>query len=150
MDVLDGALRHEKDAIKLYAYLVEQASLDSVKRLFSSLLKDERKHLERIENFRACRNDLVACRSDSLEFSRLFPHIVKDPGVESLCREEVNFYREVMEREKNGINQYEYFLHNSCDEKSKVLLNAIIAQEKKHFDIVKGLCVFISEQQSYK
>jgi rubrerythrin len=150
MDVLDSALRHEKEAIKLYAYLVEQASLDSVKRLFSSLLKDEQKHHERLANFRVTRDDMHTSQGDKQEFSRLFPHIVRDSGIEGLCKEEVNFYREVMECEKKGINQYEYFLSNTYDEKSKLILNEIVSQERMHFDIVKGLCVFISEQQSYR
>jgi rubrerythrin len=150
MDMFDSAVKHEKEAIKLYEYLAEEASLVSLKRLFSSLLKDEQKHLERITNFRVKPAADDTYQPDKNEFSRLFPQIVKDRGIEGLCKEEVEFYREVMECEKNGINQYEYFLCNAQDEKSKKLFNAMISQEKVHFDIVKGLCVFISEQQSYR
>jgi rubrerythrin len=150
MDVFDSAAKHEKEAIKLYKYLADEASLVSLKRLFSSLLHDEQKHLEKITNFKATRSDDGSYQPDKHEFSRLFPQIIEDSGIEGLCKEEVDFYREVMECEKNGINQYEYFLYNTHDEKSKNILKSLISQEKIHYDIVKGLCVFISEQQSYR
>ncbi|MEA5115069.1 MAG: ferritin family protein [Geobacteraceae bacterium] len=146
MDVLDSAVKHEKEAVKIYEYLADEASLPSLKRLFSSLMKDEQKHLERIANFRDTL-DVARYRHDGNEFSRLFPPIVMDRGIEGLCKDEVSFYREVMEFEKKGINQYESFLSDATDEKSKQLLAGIISQEKMHYDIVKGLCVFISEQQ---
>jgi rubrerythrin len=150
MDVLDSAAKHEKEAIKLYTYLAGEASLVSLKRLFSSLLKDEQNHLERITNLKVSRDDDGDCQPDKQEFDGLFPQIVKDRGIEGLCKEEVSFYREVMECEKNGIRQYENFLVNARDDKSKKLLTELMVQEKIHFDIVKGLCVFISEQQSYR
>lgn len=150
MDVFDSAAKHEKEAIRLYKYLAAEASLASLKRLFSLLLHDEQKHLEKITNFKATRCIDGSYRPDTHEFSRLFPQIVKDSGIEGLCKEEVEFYREVMEWKKNGINQYEYFLYNAPDEKSKILLNELILQERVHYDIVKWLCVFISEQQSYR
>lgn len=150
MDVLDISLRHEKEAINLYEYLVKQASLESVKRLFSSLLEDERKHYKRIAYFRATLDDTTGWRNDEHEFSRHFSHIARDAGIEGLCGEEVNFYREVMDYEKNGINRYEYYLCNTGDMRSRKLLTDIISREKKHFDIIKELCVFISEQQSFR
>ncbi|NTW16981.1 MAG: ferritin family protein [Syntrophaceae bacterium] len=150
MNMFDCAAKHEKEAIKLYTYLADEASLVSLKRLFSSLLKDEQKHLERITNYKATLNDDDSYRPDKNEFSRLFPQIIQDRGIEDLCKDEVRFYREVMDCEKNGINQYEYFLYNAPDEKSKKLLSLLISQEKLHYDIVKGLCVFISEQQGFR
>lgn len=150
MDVLDSALKHEKEAIKLYKYLADESSLVSLKRLFTSLLKDEKKHLERITNFKATLDDDDAYQPDKHEFLRLFPHIVKDRGIEGLTKDEVSFYREVMECEKIGIRQYENFTNNAKDEKSKKLMTELMSQEKIHFNIIKELCVFISEQQSYR
>jgi|AMWB02.1.fsa_nt_gi rubrerythrin len=147
MDVLASAVKQEKESINLYKYLADEASLASLKRLFSSLMKDEEKHLERISKFRAALDD-DGCWRDGSELSRLFPQIVRDRGIEGLCKDEVSFYREVMECEKKGINQYESFLSDVTDERSKQLLTGIICQEKKHYDIVKGLCIVISEQQS--
>lgn len=147
MDVLDSAVKQEKEAINLYKYLADEASLSSLKRLFSSLMKDEEKHLERISKFRATL-DVDGCRRDGNELSRIFPQIVIDHGIEGLCKDEVSFYREVMECEKNGIKQYECLLSDVTDEGSRQLLTGILCQEKKHYDIVKELCVVISEQQS--
>ncbi len=147
MDVLECAVKHEKEAIQLYRYLATEASLASLKRLFSSLMKDEQKHLDRISNFRDTL-DVDEYRHGGSEFSRIFPQIVMDRGIEGLCKDEVSFYREVMEHEKKGISQYETFLSGATDDMSRQLLTGIISQERQHYDIVKGLCVFISEQQS--
>jgi len=150
MDVLASALAHEKEAVNLYRYLAEEASLTSLKRLFLALLRDEQKHLERLSGFNATLEDSGDCKPEDREFSRLFPQIVEDRGIEGLCREEVHFYREVMECERNGISRYRNYLSNTHDEKSKKLLTEIMLQERIHFDVVKELCVFISEQQSSK
>jgi rubrerythrin len=148
MDVLRSAVKHEREAIKLYKYLANEASLVSLKMLFSSLLEDEQKHLERITNYKISHYDEY--QPDIHEFLRLFPQIVKDQGIDGLSKEEVEFYQEVMECKENGINQYRHFLSNARDEKSKKLLTELISQEKTHFDIVKGLCVYITEQQNIR
>jgi len=148
MDVLGSAVRHEREAIKLYQYLANEASLVSLKMLFSSLMKDDQKHLERITKCKVPRNVDDEYQPEIHEFLRLFPQIVKDQGIDGLCKEEVDFYQEVMECKKNGINQYKQFLNDAPDEQSKKILTELISQKKIHFDVVKGLCVFISEQQS--
>ena len=147
MDVLDSVVKQEKEAISLYKYLADEASLACLKRLFSSLMKDEQQHLERISNFRVAL-EFDGYRHDGNELSRIFPQIVMDRGIEGLCKDEISFYREVMECEKKGINHYERLLSDATDDRSRQLLSGILSQEKKHYDIVKGLCVFISEQQS--
>lgn len=147
MDVLGSAVKQEKESINLYKYLADEASLASLKMLFYSLLKDGQKHLDRITNFKVLHeND--AYQPDIHEFLKIFPHIVKDQGINGLCKEEVDFYREVMECKENGINNYKKFLNNASDDKSKKLLTELISQEKIHFDVVRGLCYFITEQQS--
>jgi len=148
MDVLGSAVRQEREAINLYKYLAGEASLVSLKMLFSSLLKDGQKHLERVTNFKVTIDENDAYQPDIHEFLRIFPQIVKDQGIDGLCKEEVDFYQEVMEYKKNGINKYKHYLSNARDEKSKKLLTELISQEKIHFDIVKELCGLISEQQS--
>lgn len=145
MDVLASAAKHEKEAINLYRYLSYEASLENLKRLFVSLLNDKENNFERIANYRA-RLDVDTCGHGENELESLFMQIVMDRGIEGLCEDEISFYWEVMKYEKRGISQYESFLSKATDDNLKKLLEGILSKEKKHYDIVKGLCVFIYEQ----
>jgi rubrerythrin len=148
MNVLDHAVKNEKEAIKLYRYLSGEASLLSLKSLFTALMSDEERHLDRIDGIRKNNGNGKSYQPVSDELSRLFIHIVNDRGVVSLSKEEVRLYREVMDNEKKVLAQYEVLLGNENSEEIKDLLEKIILQEKQHFSIVKDLCVLISEQQS--
>ena len=148
MELIDTALKKKREAIALYGYLVDGASLDSLKRLFAALLDDERKHLERIVSFKRQVETELDGESSNKVVSMLFSQIVNDSGVESLARDEVNFYREVMEYEKNAVDEYESLLEHISDYVMKESMHRMVSHKRQHFEILKDLCVFISKQQS--
>lgn len=148
MELLDAALKKKREAIALYGYLVDGASLDSLKRLFAALLSNEREHLERIASFKRQVENEREAESSNNAVSMLFSQIVNDSGVESLGRDEVSFYREVMEYEKNAVDEYESLLEHVSDNMMKESIHRMVSHKKQHFEILKDLCIFISKQQS--
>lgn len=148
MDAIDCAVKKRREAIALYKYLADGASLDSLKRLFAALRDDEQMHLERIASFKKQPESKNAFRKNDTMLSMIFAQITKDSGIESLCTDEVSFYREVMEYEKNAVNHYEAMIERVDDRKLKEGISTLMSQKKMHFDILKDLCVLISEQQS--
>jgi rubrerythrin len=148
MNVLEYAAKNEKEAINLYQYISGEASLLSLKRLFTAMMSDEEKHLDRINGISKGNGKDILHKPVSDELHKLFNHIVNDSGIEKLPEEEVHLYREVMDIERNVLSQYEKLLCEDNCEEVKDLIEKIILQEKQHFSIIKDLCVLISEQQS--
>jgi rubrerythrin len=149
MNSFDCAIKKEKEVISLYQYLANEASLASLKRFFAALLLDGKKHLEVFSCVKEFSFDNpVEYKPLNGELHKLFLHIVNDNGIGSLPYEEVCLYREVMDNEKNVLKQYERLLDSEENEEIKTAMERVISQKKKHFGIVKDLCVLISEQQS--
>ncbi len=148
MEIIDTWLKRKREAIALYKYLAEGASLDSLKRLFAALHDEEKRHLERIAILKKQTEHERGIDSDANVVSMLFSQIVNDRGIESLGKDEVRFYREVMEYEKNAIDEYESLIEHAGDNVIKQNMHSMVTHKKQNFEIMKDLCIFISKQQS--
>jgi rubrerythrin len=148
MDAIDCAVKKRRETIALYKYLADGASLDSLKRLFAALRDDEQKHLESIASFKERSEIKNVLLKDNGMLPVIFSQIAKDRGIVSLCEEEISFYQEVLEYEKNAVNHYEAMIESFNDKKVRDGMYTIMSQKKMHFNVLNDLCVLISDQQS--
>jgi len=150
MNVLDYGITTEKNAITFYQSLANNTSLLSLKNLFISLSHDEQDHLDMISTIKGNPEIELFYQPELDKLPRIFLRIVDDKGFGKLSKEEIDGCHQALKNEENALRRYEELQIVEENWIVKALFQKIIVQEKIHLSVVKGLCVLVSEQMSWK
>jgi rubrerythrin len=146
MKAADIALKMETDAVEFYGEAAEKTSHKAAKRMFLSIMEDEKRHIRMI-------NDILSGMDISGETA--------DPvgNVNSVFEELKEEMRErvkasaddtealeiAMRMEKEGFEFYEKTAGEAADPKVKALFKRLAGEEEKHYRIFLNTHSFLSE-----
>ena len=139
LNVLEFAITMETEGAEYYGGQAERNKGNSLAPVCLMLQEDEKNHARILRNRM---QELPYELKDSitvLKAKTIFRNVqnlrIEEIGVLS----QLDFYSIAAQKEKQSIELYTGLLEKAVDEQEKELFSYLIAQEKKHFEIIDGL-----------
>ncbi|AJF06363.1 ferritin-like domain-containing protein [Geoalkalibacter subterraneus] len=143
MNVFDFAMKMETDAETYYKKLAEQSQVEGIKNIFLDLAADEKKHHEMFQTLKDRTGNTAMEESAALENARnAFSRMLEQKPSADQLQGDLEAYRHAMKMEAEGARVYEKALAEETDPEVKTLLERIIKEEQKHFNIVENVYNF--------
>ncbi|MBD1399910.1 ferritin-like domain-containing protein [Pelovirga terrestris] len=150
MDIFDFAVKMETDAESYYRKLAEQTDIEGIRNIFLDLAADEKKHVEIFQSMKA-RPDSAAMR-DSGALSKAkntFEKLMQEKPVVSHLQGNLDAYRHAMKIEAEAARVYQEALTHESSPEVKKLLQRVIEEEQKHYNIIENLYDFVNAPNEY-
>ena len=145
MNVFDFAMAMEDNGYDYYTNLARAATLPGLKKIFTELAADEKKHFE---VFRALKEGSPApamVGSAALESARdIFLLLPKGEKVGGDNADALPAYKHAMQLEAESFRLYEDAAQQENDPAVKALLLQIAGEEHKHFNILENVYNFVN------
>lgn len=150
MDVFDFAIKMETDAEAYYQKLAEQTDLEGIRNIFLDLAADEKKHFEIFKSMKA-RSDMAGMRdSEALSNAKnTFATLLQTKPAVSGLQGNLDAYQHAMKMEAQAARVYEEALTHETNPEVKKLLQRVIEEEQKHYNIIENLYDFINAPNEY-
>lgn len=145
MDAIEIAIKMETDAIDLYTKAVSKTKHPVGKKMFLTIVEDEKRHLEMLSQiFKGLgieARDVSPMRRVKTVFETM-----KDKMIERVeaTSDELEAFKIAMEMEKKGIEFYKRSASDVKKEKEKILFERLIKEEEQHYNIFANTYFFLS------
>lgn len=146
MNAVDIALRMESDAVKFYREASEKTSHPVGKRMFLSIMEDEKRHIEML-NALMKGMDITAEKVDPMRKIKSVFEELKDQmhaGIKATT-DETAALEMAMKMEKEGFEFYKKVVREATDTKSRALFERLIVEEEKHYEVFSNTLSFLSD-----
>lgn len=149
--ILDLLLKTELDAEAYYKEMAAKAKNEGFRNIFAMLAKEEAKHMEWIKQL-AKDGELgstMKLNKTLLGDVKLIGQQMKESrkDLNKLCADQIELYRICRDIEAQSRDFYKERAKHAADPAVRALLEMIAAEEEKHYQLVKGLLDFISEEE---
>ena len=150
MDIFDFAIKMETDAESYYQKLAEQTDIEGIRNIFLDLAADEKKHFEIFKSMKE-RPGIAAMReSEALSKAKnTFEKLLQEKPEVSHLRSNLDAYRHAMKIEAEAARLYEEALTRETNSEVKDLLQRVIEEEQKHYNIIENLYDFVNAPNEY-
>ncbi|MBF0506058.1 MAG: ferritin family protein [Nitrospirae bacterium] len=146
MNAIEISIRMETDAIKFYGEAAGRTSHPVGKKMFLSVVEDEKRHLEMLRTlFRGLDltiNNVSPMRNVKTVFEELKDEMMQ--RVEASV-DELEVFKIAMNMEKEGVEFYKKTLTEAKTEKERMLFKQLIHEEEQHFAIFQNTYSFMSD-----
>lgn len=149
MNVYDYAMDMEKDAEAFYRKLADRTRMKGIRKIFSDLAADERKHFEIFETLKD--RTAAAVQDTSLldEAKNVFTRMIEEKASPEELKGDLEAYRYAMKLEAEAARFYRDMIEKEPDERVRAQLEKIVDQEYSHFQIVENLYHFVDAPNHY-
>lgn len=146
MKSIELALKMETDAIKFYSEAAEKVSHPVGKKMFLTIVEDEKSHVKMIDELLKGL-DLTIRESNPISAVSTIFEQMKDKMMERVQaqRDDLEAFRIAMEMEKEGIVFYRKVLEEVSTEKERKLFERLIFEEEQHFKIFSDTYNFLKD-----
>ena len=146
MNALEISKKMETDAIKFYTEAAQKTTYAAGKKMFETIVEDEKRHLELITQLIKGMKITVADVSPIKRVKTVFESL-KDEMMQKVeaSRDEMDAFRIAMEMEKEGEKFYEKSLAEAKTEKEKELFRRLVEEEKQHYAIFSNTYSHLSD-----
>jgi rubrerythrin len=146
MNAIEIALKMETDAIGFYRDAAEMTSHPAGKKMFLSIMEDEKRHIEMIQSL-VNEMELTAEQIDPMEKIKSVFEELKDEMIAdiSATEDELAALETAMKMEKEGFEFYRKVAEESPDPKSKELFERLVIEEERHYEVFSNTHSFLSD-----
>jgi rubrerythrin len=150
MNVFDFAMQMETDAEAFYRKLAGKSPVAGIKKIFTDLAEDERKHYLIFLGLKEAAPSSRMQESDVLdEAQNIFAELLQMKEDVSIMQDNLEGYRYAMKLEADGARFYEDAARREKDPEIKSLLLSIAGEERKHFNIVENVYRYVNAPNEY-
>ncbi|WP_305041431.1 ferritin family protein [Geoalkalibacter sp.] len=150
MNVFDFAMKMETDAEAYYKQLAEQTNVEGIRNIFLDLAADEKKHFQIFEAMKARTGATSMEESKALDNARnAFEKLLKGKPAAGSIKGDLQAYEHAMKMEAEGARVYEEALAKESNPEVQNLLKRVIAEEQKHFNIIRNVYDFVNAPNEY-
>ena len=146
MNALEVSKKMETDAILFYGEAAKKTKYAAGKKMFETIVEDEKRHLEMItqliNGMNITAQDVSPMKRVKTVFESLKDEMMKK--VEA-SKDEMEAFRIAMQMEKEGAAFYEKSLADAKTEKEKALFARLIQEERQHYDIFSNTYNHLSD-----
>jgi len=150
MNAVDVAKKMELDSIKFYAEAAEKTRSAIGKKMFETVLEDEKRHLEMvvqmINGMRFTAKDAGPLKRIKTGFESMKDHMMKKVEASG---DEMEAFKVAMQMEKEGEAFYQEALAAAKTDKEKTLFKRLIEEERQHYTIFSNTCFHLTNTGSW-
>ncbi len=146
MNSIDISIKMETDAIKFYKEAAERTSSAVGKKMFLSVVEDEKRHLEMLSTiFKGL--DLTIRNASPVKNIKTVFEQHKDEMMKRIeaTTDDLEVFKIAMNMEKEGVEFYRKALSEAKTEKERMLFKQLIHEEEQHFSIFQNTYSFMSD-----
>jgi rubrerythrin len=144
MNALEMAKKMERDAILFYREAAQKTKYPAGKKMFLTIVEDEKRHLEMItqiiKGLHVTVKDVSPMKSIKSVFETLKDEMMKKVEV---TNDEMEAFKIAMKMEQEGMAFYQKTLAQATKAKEKALLEQLIREEKQHYEIFSNTYQFL-------
>lgn len=149
MNIIECAMKKEQEAKIWYEQLAADVTTPELKVLFTILAASEDEHHRALAGLMAD-NDVSAVAFTALDGAACaFRPLLDQMGVVETLKHDSDGYRRIIAEEEETIKQYEELAAQAGDEEIRKLLGALVAEEKRHLNIVENIFEFVESPRTY-
>lgn len=150
MNAVDLAVRMETDAIKFYKEAANRTSHTVGKRMFLSIVEDEKRHLEMLSRLIKGLELEIHCLSPLSNIKSIFAEM-KDQMLEKVraTTDELEVLKIAMQMEKESFEFYKKNALTAASDKEKALFEGLVKEEQEHFTIFENTYSFLTDTENW-
>jgi len=150
MNAVEIAIRMETDAIKFYAEAANRTSNAIGKKMFLSIVEDEKRHLDMLQRLFK-KLDLNFNNASPMKAVKTIFEEMKNEMLQraEATKDELEAFRIAMEMEKEGVEFYKKAALEAPDGKEKKLFETLVPEEEQHYAIFANTYSFMKESGSW-
>ena len=149
MDVIECAIRKESEARTWYEQLAATVTVPALKELFSVLAASEDEHFKALCHLRDGEGENAAGFVALDKAACAFRPLLDQQDQVAVLKKDPDGYRQILAEEEETIRLYEELAAHACDESAKSLLDKLVAEEKRHLNIVENIFEFVESPRTY-
>ena len=146
MNAIEVAKKMETDAIRFYTEAAKKTHYPAGKKMFETIVKDEKRHLEIVNNLLKGMDvhveDVHPIRNVKTVFESMKDEMMKKVKATT---DELEAFKIGMQMEKEGIEFYKKLLAGATSEKEKALYRKLISEEEQHYRIFANTHDFLDD-----
>lgn len=146
MNALDIARKMETDAIRFYSDAARRISCATGRKMFETIVEDEKSHLVMIEQIAKGMNltpqEMTPLKRVKTVFESMKEEMMKK--AES-CADDLEALKIAMQMEKEGEAFYQKSLDEAKAEREKALFRRLIGEERQHYAIFSNTYSHLSD-----
>jgi rubrerythrin len=150
MNAIEIAKRMETDAINFYRESAEKTQHPVGKKMFLSVVEDEKRHLEMLlqilKGMHIEMKDVSPMENIKTIFQSMKDTMIKRVEATS---DELEAFKIAMQMEKEGIEFYKKAGADAKTEKEKALFERLVKEEQQHYDVFANTYFFMSDTGSW-
>lgn len=146
MNAIEISIRMETDAIKFYSEAAGRTRHAVGKKMFLSVVEDEKRHLEMLKTlFKGL--DLTINNVSPMKNMKTIFEELKDEMMQRVeaSVDELEVFKIAMNMEKEGVEFYRKTLTAAKTEKERMLFERLIHEEEQHFAIFQNTYSFMTD-----
>jgi rubrerythrin len=146
MNAIEIARKMETDAIKFYTEAAGKTQYPAGKKMFETVVGDEKRHLEIInkllQGLEIHMEDVHPINNVKTVFETM-----KDQMMERVkaTSDEMEAFKIAMQMEKEGLEFYKKLLTEAKTDKEKTLFKKLIGEEEQHYAIFENTYNFLTD-----
>jgi rubrerythrin len=146
MNAIDIAKKMETDAIKFYSEASEKTQYPAGKKMFETIVVDEKRHLKIVTDMLKGM-DVQVDDVHPIENIKTVFEQMKDQMMEKVeaTTDELEAFKIAMAMEKQGIEFYRKLSEDAVSDKEKALYEKLIREEEAHYNIFANTYNFLDD-----
>ncbi|AKN31338.1 rubrerythrin [Clostridium carboxidivorans P7] len=149
MNSFEFAINMELDGEKYYMEQAEINKGNELNAIFIRLAKDEKNHAKIFQNKLNKLSYELKDNNTLSEFKDVFKGIGDFKNEIKKIPNQLDLYRNALEKEKQSIELYKKFLSETTDDKEKKIFEYLIKEEEDHFAILDELVLLINHADEW-
>lgn len=150
MNAIEIAIKMETDAIKFYKEAAEKCNHAVGKKMFLSIVEDEKRHLDMLsEIFKGL--DIKIKEASPMKAVKTIFEEMRHEMMERVkaTKDELEAFKIAADMEKHGIEFYKKAASEAATEKEKKLFERLVYEEEQHYNIFANTYFFMSDTGSW-
>lgn len=146
---LQEAIKFEEEGVKLYTELLNKSSDELMKRLFQSLVDQEKEHISYINDFAKDK------KFKELEYTPLesimknIYEATKKEGQQKGQMNNVEGYELALELEDKGYKMYQKAFGSAASEEEKKFFKFLMDMEQEHYEALANIYNFMTDNAKW-
>lgn len=149
MNIVECAIKMEKEARIHYEGLAESTNVEELKRLFTLLAASEEEHLAALMKLK---EGLSQARDDFSKFSEgvcVFRPLLDKTKLQEELESDPDAYQHVVKEEEESIRLYEEIAAETTDPRIREVISKLADEERRHLKIVENIYSFVEDPRTY-
>ncbi|MBN2878733.1 MAG: ferritin family protein [Clostridia bacterium] len=149
MNILEYAIKMEKEGEAYYRKQAEISKNSSLKKVCLLLADEEKSHAAILENKMNSKKYTLEKSEIVSQTENIFSDLENMKSEIKEVPSQLDFYRFVLENEQKSIDLYEGFLSESTKDDEKELFSFLIGEEKNHYALVDELVKLLTNAEQW-